>query len=75
MLKALLSLLLTVGLEAVLQSELSEPPRSSVCRSGSTSSALAKTYIDVAGQQSPQSVLPILAGEIFLNVRARVSLP
>ena len=76
MLEALLApllLLLAVGrLEVVLETEVSETPRSSRSSVGSpssSSSSLAEADVDVAGQERPQSVLPVLAGEILLEVR------
>ena len=64
-------LLLAVGrLEVVLETEVSETPRSSRSSVGSSSSSsLAEADVDVAGQECPQSVLPVLAGEILLEVR------
>ena len=65
-------LLLAVGrLEVVLETEVSETPRSSRSSVGSpsSSSSLAEADVDVAGQERPQSVLPVLAGEILLEVR------
>ena len=65
-------LLLAVGrLEVVLEAEVSETPRSSRSSVGSSSSSssLAEADVDVAGQERPQSVLPVLAGEILLEVR------
>ena len=59
----LLLLLLAVGrLEVVLEPKVAQAPRSSV-GSPSSSSSLAEADVDVAGQERPQSVLPVLARE------------
>ena len=65
-------LLLAVGrLEVVLEAEVSQSARSARSSVGaSSSSSLAETDIDVARQQRSQSVLPVLAGEILLEMRS-----
>ena len=71
----LLLLLLAVGrLEVVLEPKVAQAPRSSVGSPTTPSpSSLAEADVDVAGQQGPQSVLPVLAGEILLEMRSPVA--
>ena len=74
MLQPLLATLAVGRLEVVLKPEVTEPSRSSVSGPASSSTSLAEADVDVAREQRPQSVLPVLAGEVVLHVWSHVPL-